>query len=338
MDIRLAVFLVVSFAASSAFGHDAPATLAETGLYEAGGAVDSRHLPFAPQYPLWTDGAHKSRFISLPAGARIDAADVDAWRFPAGTKVWKEFAWKGRKVETRFLWKPTEDTWVYATYVWSEDQTEARLAPADGIQDAYEIAPGKWHSIPSLSDCTACHASAPAPVLGFGALQLSDDRDPLAPHAEPLPRGAATLRSLSAAGLLDPPLLELVRDPPRIRERDPKARAVLGYLSANCGGCHNRSGPLARLGFDLLHTLGDARARTTAVDAPTRFVAPGVPPEHMRVVAPGAPEHSALFFRMRSRRPSSQMPPLGSVLPDKSAAELVREWIASLAPSDDDKR
>ena len=29
-------------------------------------------------------------------------------RFPTGTKVWKEFSFGGRKVETRFLWKTGE--------------------------------------------------------------------------------------------------------------------------------------------------------------------------------------------------------------------------------------
>lgn len=46
-----------------------------------------------------------------------------------------------------------------------------------------------------------------------------------------------------------------------------------------------------------------------------------------RLLAPGAPEHSALLYRMRSRRPSAQMPPLGTVVADPAAVELVRRWI-----------
>ncbi len=42
---------------------------------------------------------------------------------------------------------------------------------------------------PPQDDCRACHEGAPVPVLGFGALQLSPDRDPLAPHAESNGRG-----------------------------------------------------------------------------------------------------------------------------------------------------
>ena len=316
----------------------APARLAETGLYAADGSIDPRNLPYAPQYPLWTDGAAKARWIRLPEGSTIDVSDVDAWRFPAGTILWKEFSFGGRKVETRMIWRTDAGTWQFATYAWNEDQSDALLAPAEGLPDVVEIAPGRRHSIPGIADCLSCHASSPSTVLGFGALQLSDDRDPLAPHAEPLRPGMVTLRALVDFGRLDPPRPELARDPPRVRADDPVARAALGYLSANCGHCHNGAGPLARLGLSLLHDEAGERgspepALATARDARGRYLVPGVAPESSRVVAPGDPEHSTLLYRMESRRPSSQMPPLGTVLADEEAVRLVRAWIAGLGPA-----
>ena len=105
----------------------APDTLMETGLYEAGrpGVVAARNQPFSPQYPLWSDGASKRRWIFLPAGATIDASDAYEWNFPVGTKLWKEFAFGGRKVETRFLWKTSDAEWAFASYVWNADGTSA---------------------------------------------------------------------------------------------------------------------------------------------------------------------------------------------------------------------
>ena len=44
--------------------------------------IDPRNLAFAPQYPLWTDGAAKRRWISLPPGTAIDASDPENWVFP----------------------------------------------------------------------------------------------------------------------------------------------------------------------------------------------------------------------------------------------------------------
>lgn len=322
-----------AFAATEALA--APQRLSETGLYAADGRVDPRNRPYAPQYPLWTDGATKSRWVRLPEGTRIDVSDVDVWRFPAGTTFWKEFAWHGRKVETRMIRLSESGGWTFATYVWNDAQTDAFLAPEGGVAAAYEFAPGRRHSVPSLADCGTCHRSSPAVVLGFTALQLSDDRDPLAPHAEPPPPGAVTLGTLVGEQQLAPPRPDLAAHPPRIRSRDPVERAALGYLSGNCGGCHNARGPLARLGFSLLHEVaGEGRsfepALATAVGAHGRFAVPGAHPDSARIVAPGAPERSALHHRMSSRRPSSQMPPLGTVVADSAAVELVRAWIERL--------
>lgn len=312
-----------------------PRRLSETGLYAADGSIDPRNLPFSPQYPLWTDGAAKSRWIRLPASARIDVTNVDAWRFPAGTILWKEFAFGGRKVETRMLWQPEPDAWVFAAYVWNDEQTDAVLAPEAGIPGVMEVAPGRRHSIPGVEDCNACHRSSPSVVLGFSALQLSDDRDPLAPHADPQRPGMVTLGALVDADRLDPPRPEFKRNPPRIRVADPVARAALGYLSGNCGNCHNATGPLASVGLVLLHDVAgepgevEPGVLTTSGD-PGRYVIPGIAPDSCRRVSPGAPEQSALLYRMKSRRPSSQMPPLGTALPDSAAIRIVGQWIAGL--------
>src|SRR5436305_4822918 len=85
-----------------------PRLLSATGLYaDASLKIDARNRPYSPQYPLWSDGAGKSRWMYLPPGVQIDGTDIDSWVFPVGTKLWKEFAFDGRRVETRFLWRAT---------------------------------------------------------------------------------------------------------------------------------------------------------------------------------------------------------------------------------------
>src|SRR5512136_372773 len=70
-----------------------PATLRDTGLYSdwATKTVAADNLPFSPQYALWSDGAAKLRWLHIPKGGFIDASNPDVWRFPVGTRVWKEF-------------------------------------------------------------------------------------------------------------------------------------------------------------------------------------------------------------------------------------------------------
>jgi hypothetical protein len=312
-----------------------PERLSATGLYLAGTlTVDPRNRAFAPQYPLWTDGAAKSRWIQLPAGSRISARDADTWAFPVGTRLWKEFAFGGRKVETRMLWRTAPGTWSYAAYVWNEAQTEATLAPPEGVAGVVEVAPGIRHSVPSRDDCRACHDNGGSGVLGFSALQLSTDRDPAAPHAEALRPGMLTLQTLLDEHLIDTPQPAVFPRAPRI-PGDPRTRAALGYLSANCGHCHNAESTIATVRFPLrmpaYATPGQIEAAIAALVArTTKWDLPHSAPGTTSAVRPGAPELSALVARMRSRRPSSQMPPLGSSAADVEAVDLVSEWIAAL--------
>jgi hypothetical protein len=317
-----------------------PRLLSETGLYGGKGTftVDPRNRPFSPQYPLWSDGAQKSRWVRLPEGSTIDVRSVDRWDFPAGTRFWKEFSFGGRKVETRFLRKNGDGSWTFASYHWTGDQADAILAPEEGLPDVAEIAPGKRHSIPPVSDCRACHVpSEAAPrteILGFSALQLSTDRDPGAPHAEPLADDMVTLETLVEESAFEPARPELAAAPPRIQAPDARTRSVLGYLSTNCGSCHNDESSIANLGLLLKASVAPAHARTAAPQdlfkATSKWQIPHAPEGASHFVTPGSPDLSAIFVRMKSRRPSTQMPPLGSVLHDKEALALVTEWIESL--------
>jgi len=317
----------------------APQLLSQTGLYAGEGTrvVDHRNRPFAPQYPLWSDGAGKRRWVQLPQGATIDVTNADRWDFPVGTRFWKEFDFDGRKVETRFLWKVSETGWVFASYAWNDAQTDATLVPESGLSNVAAIGPGKQHSIPSVMECRACHDSARTEILGFSALQLSDDRDPNALHADTLSPDMVTLGRLIDERRLMPDRPEWKTTPPRIAASTPEARAALGYLSTNCGSCHNRESSLASLGLLLKHEVRRGGtlvppapdctpALATTVGRKGHWVVPANP-EESRLIHPGRPELSALVHRMRSRRPTSQMPPIGTVVQDRAAVDLLTAWV-----------
>jgi cytochrome c553 len=334
---------IVTVAAASETGTTAPVAprlLSQTGLYSDAATlkIDARNRPFSPQYPLWSDGASKRRWVRLPAGSQIDVANLEKWELPVGTRFWKEFSFNGRKVETRFLWRTSKDRWVFASYAWNNAQADAELASESGIADIADIASGKRHSIPSVSECRSCHDSSRTEILGFTALQLSDDRDPNALHAEPLSRDMITLRTLVDENLISPHRAELVTNPPRIAASSPITRTALGYLSTNCGNCHNRDSSIASLGLHLKHEVGDGRRGATGIAPacmPALATTAGrrghwfVPeaPEESRIINPGHPESSALIRRVKSRRPISQMPPIGTVVADSQAVDLLTSWV-----------
>lgn len=317
-----------------------PQRLSGTGLFEPGTTtVRAEHIAFSPQYPLWSDGTGKRRWISLPPGTAIDASRPDAWQFPAGTRLWKEFSY-GAAVETRYVERLADGSWRFATYVWNEQGTDAELAPPRGTVLPVAAAPGGRYAVPSRSDCLACHDNGDTPVLGFSALQLSPDRDPLAPHAEAKSPRLADLRSLAGRGLIRNLPPRFLDSPPRIAADSPTARAALGYLHGNCGHCHNDSGALASLDLALLQQAaapGASAGRTlkSLLGHTSRF-RPHDGSQSRRLVA-GSDEDSVLAVRMKTTNPLARMPPLGVKVSDAEGIALIERWIRTDLPTTEEK-
>ena len=116
-----------------------PAKLSETGLTNA--------RSYTPRFELWSDGAHKRRWMSLPAGSRIDTSDMNAWQFPIGTRLWKEFAFDGIVAETRMM-ERTEKGWTFVAYAWNGDASDATQLPLGGAATTVPA-----HDIPAADQC-----------------------------------------------------------------------------------------------------------------------------------------------------------------------------------------
>jgi hypothetical protein len=197
------------------------------------------------------------------------------------------------------------------------------------VRRAAAIGPGVEHDIPGQSDCRACHEGRKSPVLGFGALQLSPDRDPNALHREVRPAAAVDLKVLLEMGLVRNLPITLSSPWPRIAAPSPTARAALGYLFGNCAACHNAEGPLAGLGLDFDQRFGsDGGADRVAQSTIGRFSHFQLPGEtESQRIAAGDPARSTVFFRMASRKPNEQMPPLGTHQVDRDGLTLIKRWI-----------
>lgn len=324
--------LSAALAAPVAEGADTappPRQLSQTGLYVGGdpARIAPGHLAFAPQYPLWSDGTRKQRWLSLPAGTAIDARDPNVWQYPVGTRLWKTFGYE-RPVETRLIERLADGRWRFSAYAWDADGRDAVLVPAGGVTLDVPSAPGGRYVVPSRDDCRACHEGAATPVLGLGLLQLSSDRDADAPHATP---GTLDLETLVRLGKLTGLPDAVLATPPRLAAATPEARTALGYLHGNCAHCHNRSRHGVPVALDL-----SAQWRGGALDVATveasmrgrraRYAGGATMPS--QVLTPGDPAASLLLARMRSRDPRLQMPPLGTRSVDDAGLALVERWIS----------
>jgi mono/diheme cytochrome c family protein len=296
--------------------------LSATGLYAdpRTGALGEGVREFRPRFELWADGATKRRWLWLPPGTQIDTSDMDAWRFPVGTKIWKEFTRDGVRVETRLLRKdgPRRTDWKLVAYVWDGARTDAVAAP-DGQPDAL----GTPHDVPETKACKACHDGAADTVIGVSAIQLDHDGDGL------------TLARLASGGLLTAPPARRYDIP-----GNPVEAGALGYLHANCGHCHNEravgpAGVLFRLDLTVgsLGSVKEAPVFRTAIGAPTRVKMPLEDTTATQLIVPGDPEASLLHIRMLRRgSKSGQMPTVGSEVVDREGSDAVAAWIRSLAP------
>lgn len=291
-----------------------PAELSLAGLYQdpALRTVRDDVLAYEPAFALWSDGADKRRWLSLPAGTRIDTSNMDDWSFPIGTKLFKEFSRNGVRLETRVLVKRGQGAldWAAASYVWSADQSDARLAP-EGAEDIL----GTQHDAPPAQKCGGCHAGRSSYVLGFSAVQLANV-DAAAP---------TSLSSLATADLLTHPPSDI-----HALTLPPTERAALGYMHANCGSCHNQqrptqSGPRCydprrKIDLWLPYTQDDAAARAAIVAT--------VVPDFVR---PGEPDVGRLMRLVRRREGILlHMPPLATERRDDEGVATLRAWIAAL--------
>ncbi|MEX2120529.1 MAG: PQQ-dependent sugar dehydrogenase [Pirellulales bacterium] len=179
-----------------------PRKLSETGLFTsvAGHQVHPGLLPYSVNAPLWSDGAHKDRYLYLPpappgdgsgegAGqvAKFDFTSGDqGWNLPDGAIAVKSFALdtpQGRRwIETRLLVKQ-EGEWVGYSYRWNGEQTEAELVDAPGLDQSFDALAGdggvrsqSWH-YPSRAECMVCHSRAANYLLGLSTPQFNKTHD-----------------------------------------------------------------------------------------------------------------------------------------------------------------
>jgi hypothetical protein len=299
---------------------DGPLDLAETGLYSdlAARALAPGVIAFEVRYELWSDGAEKARFLLLPEGSRIDTSKMDWWRFPVGTKAWKEFTVDGKTIETRMLHKQREpideeDTgWQMVSYLWDEAGTRATAVP-EGVEDAL----GTSYDVPSQEDCHKCHDGAGDVLIGPSAILLS------------AADGNGMLSKLAADGRLsDPPPAEF--SPPG----EGVVQDALGYLHASCGNCHNS---VSGLSFIRSLRLRLRVSDQTPEETLTYSTAIGGRMNHdilgsLVAVVPGKPRESQIYVRMSFRDREDFMPPAGTEIVHAEGLATIEQWILGLAP------
>lgn len=292
-------------------------------------------LPYEPITPLFSDYAHKKRFVWMPNGVKAEyVGDSDLLNFPIGSVLIKTFFYENVQpdnvtqiIETRLLIKKV-DGWIIADYVWNEGQNQAILdtsgnggfVPLQFIENG--VTKDVNYRIPGNSECFTCHKSnfEIAPI-GMKPQSLNSDY------------GYADGAQNQLAKWIEQGYLEsnVPSDIVTVVDWTDTSKSlnlrVRSYLDINCTSCHSDEGHCnyraPRFSFELTE---DPANMGVCVSADTPI--PGF--EGANIVTPGDPGNSILHFRLSSVEEQYRMPLLGRTLQHVEGVALIEEWINSL--------
>jgi uncharacterized repeat protein (TIGR03806 family) len=297
-----------------------------------------RVFPYEVNAPLFSDYAEKARFIYLPAGTSMTFHATEAFGFPTGAVIIKNFYYphdaqhpeKGRRVmETRLLLHE-EKGWKALEYIWNDAQTEATLEVAGATlpvvwKDEQGEKRSVEYTIPNLNQCKGCHSYDGRFIpIGITARQLN----------RPNEQAENQLTQWAKAGYLSLPedfdanshaqLTDYRRINPASAPTEQLNAAARSYLDGNCAHCHNPHGPASTSGMFLEADQKDMER--LGVGKPP--VAAGRGSGNRRYgIVPGKPGESILLYRMESNDPGIRMPELGRQMAHAEGLALIKAWI-----------
>lgn len=301
---------------------------------------NARVLPYDLITPLFSDYAHKARFIYLPEGKSAEYDTTQVLDFPVGACLIKNFYYpvdfrepsgKRRVMETRLL-VHRENGWEALDYIWNDEQTEAKLETAGDIKKV------SWthydgssktidYIIPNKNQCKSCHWHNGINIVPIGPKVRNLNRD-----FEYADGKQNQLVRMQKEGFLKnftspeaAPRMAAYLDSVHY-SLDSRARA---YLEVNCAHCHNPQGPAYTSGLYL--NLENANAENLGV-CKTPVAAGKAAGNFFFDIVPGKPEESILTFRMRSDDPGIKMPEVGRGVLHTEGAELIERWIKEMKP------
>jgi len=288
-------------------------------------------LPYDLNSPLFSDYAHKKRFVWMPEGTTASYnSDHTPLDFPVGGMLIKNFFYENvqpenttRIVETRLMFM-TDDGWDFAKYVWNDEQTEATFADNGSFIDIDWIEDGTTKSvnyrIPSRNECFSCHNKFGTPL-------------PIGPKPQNLNKtynyadGASNqLSKWIDFGYLEDNMPATILSTVNWEDDSyPLELRVRSYLDINCAHCHSEESyceyrPL-RLAFN---ENGDDVNKGVCVTPDTQ-ISP-----YTHIISSGKVDKSLLHFRISSTEEQYRMPLLGRTLQHAEGVRLIEEWINSL--------
>lgn len=309
-------------------GSEIPAALSESGCFASTSPLTPAAgvIPYDVIVPLWSDGAVKKRYMSIPDGTHIELDADGDFIFPVGSVLIKHFLVNNRPVETRLLMRHS-DRWGGYSYEWQYDN-DGNPIDAQLLMDSKskDFEGQNWY-YPSRNECFNCHTNAANISLGLETLQLN--RRFTYPSTG---KTAHQLDTLEAINILSIPVssdlrnLHLAALDDVNYSYDTRAKS---YLHANCAQCHQPDAATPTT-MDLRFVTPLAEMNICDIDPQEGDL--GI--TGLKLLDPSGSfnsPNSAIVTRMASLDDTIRMPPLATELVDTSAVSVIKHWVDELA-------
>lgn len=296
-------------------------------------------IPYEPASSLFSDYAHKKRFIWMPKGTSASFnGDDNVLEFPVGTVIIKTFYYDNvqpsnttKIIETRLLIRKS-DEWKMYDYIWNDSQTEAFL---DTDQNGVFV-PITWtensitrsitYKIPSQTECVTCHK------INFQG--TGEKNTPIGTKPQNLNTtynygqfSRNQLQYWKKIGYIDNSLPNIASIYSTVDYKDtskPIALRARSYIDINCAHCHRDGGHCDYVAQRF--NFSNTDLYTFGICLPPLFNIPDNP----YVINAGDAEHSELMYRINTNEGSEMMPIIGRTIIHEEGVALMREYINSL--------
>ena len=287
--------------------------------------------PYSLVNPLFSDYTDKLRFVYVPEDQKLAYVKDKVFQFPVGSTLIKTFAYLNTQgemdaqlLETRLLIN-TSEGWKAISYVWNQDQSDAKRSVAGAtIPTTFINSVGAKVNVryraPNQNQCKECH-------------QVNQVMTPIGPKARNMNKNVGytsgdmnQLLYWAAQGWIESKLNADLMQSYEYESVsiDERARA---YLDINCGHCHIPGGSADTTGL-YLNLTEETKEHLGIFKKP---VAAGRASGNLKYsIVPGKSNKSIMIYRMDSLDPGIMMPESGRALADDKGIKLISDWINQL--------
>lgn len=307
-------------------------------------------IPFKPASSLFSDYAHKKRFIWMPIGLKATYnGDGNVLELPVGAALIKTFYYDNvqpnnttRILETRIMIRKSTG-WIFANYVWNAEQTEAFLDLNGSYtniswKDENNVIKTANYRIPSEVQCITCHKKK---EIINNVEQIVHIPIGIKPQNLNFNYTYGTTQQNQLAKLIEQGYLENNFTFPTeanttIDYNDTSKSLhvrVRSYVDINCAHCHTEGKhcDYRPMRYSFTETGNANGLANMGVCVSTQDMQ-NFPPALSKIVSPGNINRSMMYYRLNTDNENYRMPLHGRTIIHEEGISLIEQWINSLAP------